>query len=325
MSSKPALVLNKVTRRFGKTRALNSLSLSVPERSVTAFVGVNGAGKTTTFSLVGGFIRPHGGSIEVFGLPLKKYRALGGIIGILPQDMQFFEERTIGRQLLLFAQLAGLDGKNARIETHRVLDLVKLFDRENEVAGELSHGMRVRLGVAQALIGNPPLVLLDEPTAGLDPRMIVEFRESIEAIRGKTTVVISSHNLSELQELCDHVCMIDHGALLMEGPMSQMLSGASRVVYVVDAIKRDLRDLEEQLPAADVVGEDAHTISVEFDLKRYKIADVNRVVLAWILNGGMDVIEVKPQRSLEQAFLSATGTDLGKKVAAAQLARPQSK
>lgn len=319
MSNGAALVLKNLTRSFGKTRALNKLSLTVPEFSVTAFVGGNGAGKTTTFSLVGQFIRPHGGSIEVFGYALSKFRSQGGIIGILPQDMQFFEDRSIARQLLLFACLAGLSGAEAELEVERVLGLVKLSDRAEDLAGELSHGMRVRLGVAQALIGNPPLVLLDEPTAGLDPRMVVDFRECVDAVRGKTTLIISSHDLSELQEMCDYVCMIDHGQLLMEGPMTQMLSGVSSVAFVVEAIKRDPRELEQQLPAVDIVVSDKQTILVEFDRSRYKMVDINRAVLAWLLNNGMDIIEVKPQRSLEQAFLSATDTDLGKKIAAANI------
>lgn len=319
MSKGAALALKSLSRSFGKTRALNKLSLTVPEFSVTAFVGANGAGKTTTFSLVGQFIRPHGGSIEVFGYPLSKYRAHGGLIGILPQDMQYFEDRSIRRQLRLFAALAGLAGAEADEEVERVLAIVKLSERADDMAGELSHGMRVRLGVAQALIGNPPLILLDEPTAGLDPRMIVDFRESVDAVRGKTTLVISSHHLSELQEMCDHVCMIDHGQLLMEGPMSQMLSGVSCVAFIVESIKRDPRELEKQLPAVDIVVEDKQTILIEFDQSRYKMVDINRTVLAWLLNNGMDVVEVKPKRSLEQAFLSATDTDLGKKIAASNI------
>jgi ABC-type multidrug transport system ATPase subunit len=303
----PALVLKDLSRRFGKMRAIDKLSLVVPQYSVTAFVGANGAGKTTTFSLVGQFIRPHGGSIEVFGYPISKYRSLGGIIGILPQDMQYFEDRTIFRQLHLFARLAGLSGVGADEEVERVLEVVKLSDRMHEVAGDLSHGMRVRLGVAQALIGNPPLILLDEPTAGLDPRMLVDFRQSIEAIRAKTTIVISSHDLSELEELCDHVCMIDHGKLVMQGPMAQMLSGVSSIVYKIEAITRDPKELEEKLVSVDIVLEDKQTMVVEFDKSRHKVSDINRVVLAWLLNHQMEVLEVKQHRSLEQTFLEATG------------------
>lgn len=305
--SRPALVFKDVTRRFGKTIALNKISFSVPELSVTAFVGANGAGKTTTFSVVGQFIKTHGGSIEVFGHGLSDFRSKGGIIGILPQDMQFFEDRSIGRQLLLFAELAGMGGGAAEEEVLRVLKLVKLSERVDELAGDLSHGMRVRLGVAQALIGNPPLVLLDEPTAGLDPRMVVDFRETVEGIRGKTTLMISSHDLSELEELCDHVCMIDRGRMVMQGPMSQMLSGVSSIIFKVEAIKRDTRELEAELPAVDIVVEDKQTIVVEFDRAKYKISDINRVVLAWLLSHKMEVLEVKQHRSLEQTFLEATG------------------
>lgn len=305
--SKPALVVQNLSRRFGRTVALNGLSLSIPEKSVTAFVGANGAGKTTTFSVIGQFIRAHAGSVEVFGVPLADYRRQGGIIGILPQDMQFFEDRTIGRQLLLFARLAGLARPEAEREVMRVLALTKLTDRIHDQAASLSHGMRVRLGVAQALIANPPLILLDEPTAGLDPRMIVDFRETVDAVRGRTTLVISSHDLSELQEMCDFVCMIDHGKLVMQGPMEQMLSGVSSIRFSVAALTRDPRELEQQLPAVDFIVEDKQTLVVEFDRTRYQIADINRAVLAWLLNNGMQVLEVRQHKSLEQTFLEATG------------------
>ncbi len=305
--SNQALVIKNLRRSFRRVKALDGLSLSIPQGSVTAFVGANGAGKTTTYSLVGQFIRPHGGTIEVFGQPLRDFRASGGIIGILPQDMQFFEDRTIARQLLLFARLAGLSGNNAIREVLRVLELVKLRDRSDDLAGSLSHGMRIRLGVAQALIGSPPLVLLDEPTAGLDPRMIADFRETVEAVRGKTTLVISSHDLSELQEMCDYVCMIDHGKLLRQGPMEQMLGGVSSIVFTVENLTKDVRDLEAQMPAVDIVVEDKQTLVVEFDPSKFKIADINRAVLAWLLNNNMQVLEVRQLKSLEQAFLEATG------------------
>lgn len=303
-----ALTLKNVTRRFGKLVAVNGLSMSVPEKSVCAFVGANGAGKTTTFSLVGEYIRTHGGSIEVFGVPLREFRARGGIIGLLPQDMQYFEDRTVGQQLFLFARLAGLGGLEAEGEVLRVLKLVHLEDKANAKAGDLSHGMRVRLGVAQALIGEPPLIMLDEPTAGLDPRMQVEFRETIDALRGRTTVIISSHDLSQLQELCDYCCMIDRGKLLRQGSMAQLLNaGIQSVTFKVAAFKSSLQELEKQLPGVDLIQEDNQTFVVEFSPAKYKIADINRIVLAWLLGAGMEVLEVRQSRSLEKAFLEATG------------------
>lgn len=307
MSEQNALELKDLRRRFGRVQALQGLSLKVPMNSVTAFVGANGAGKTTTFSLIGGFIRPHGGTIEVFGLPLRAFRARGGVVGILPQDMQFFEDRPIARQLHLFARLAGFGGRESHSEVERVLNLVKLSDRAEAEPGDLSHGMRVRLGVAQALIGNPPLVLLDEPTAGLDPHMLVDFRETVQQIRGTITLVISSHDLSELEELCDYACMVDKGKLVMQGPMKQLLSGVSSITYTVEKLTRDLSELEAQVPGIDAISENSQSFVVEFDRSRYKVSDVNRAVLAWLLNHGVEVLEVKQHRSLEQAFLKATG------------------
>ncbi|MBX7143957.1 MAG: ABC transporter ATP-binding protein [Oligoflexia bacterium] len=303
-----ALTLKNVTRRFGKILAVNGLSMSVPDKSVCAFVGANGAGKTTTFSLVGEFIRLHAGSIEVFGIPLRTFRARGGIIGLLPQDMQYFEDRTVWRQLFLFARLAGMAAVEAEGEVLRVLKLVRLDDKAGATAGDLSHGMRVRLGVAQALIGQPPLIMLDEPTAGLDPRMQVEFRETIDALRGKTTIVISSHDLSQLQEMCDYCCMIDRGKLLRQGPMGQLLSGSVQsLTFRVVSLKAQLAGLESLLPGVDIIQEDGQTFIVEFALSKYKVPEVNRIVLAWLLNAGMEVLEVKQTRSLEKAFLEATG------------------
>ena len=219
-----ALEVSDLRKRYGKRVALDGLSFSVPERSITAFVGANGAGKTTTFSLVGGFFKPETGSIKVQGEPLAEYRASGGIVGVLPQDVLYFENRTAERHLLLFARLAGLSGLDADAEVDRVLRLTQLSDRAGDLVSNLSHGMKVRLGVAQALVGNPPLILLDEPTQGLDPKMVMAFRACIDSLRGATTVVISSHDLSQLQQMCDYVIMIDRGKLVREGALKDLLA-----------------------------------------------------------------------------------------------------
>jgi ABC-2 type transport system ATP-binding protein len=307
MSSTPALELVNLSKNFGRVKAVDGLSLRVPDKSVTAFVGANGAGKTTTFSLIGQFIKPSAGHISVFGKDISEYRFTGGAIGLLPQDMQYFEDRSVARQLELFARLGGMDPSDAKIEVGRVLQLTKLLEKADAKAGELSHGMRVRLGVAQALIGNPPLVLLDEPTAGLDPRMQAEFRQVVEAVRGRTTLLISSHNLTELQELCDYCCMVDKGRLVKQGPMSEMLaSGSITLRILATKLPENLEALKELLPGIEMRLETDSALLLRLPRGQTEVAGINAKLLPWLLGKGVGVLEVRELKSLETTFLEAT-------------------
>lgn len=302
-----ALEFIDVKRSFGRVAAVNGLNFSIPDGAVAAFVGANGAGKTTTFSLIGQFLKLDSGSIRVFGTTLAEYRQRGGAIGLLPQDMQYFEERSVGRQLDLFARLGGLTAIESEVEVERVLRLTKLLDKQSAKAGELSHGMRVRLGVAQALIGKPKLILLDEPTAGLDPRMQAEFRNVVETVRGQTTLVISSHNLIELQELCDYCCMIDKGQLIKQGPMQQILNtGSARLRISLGTNDLELSALRQMMPLVSFDMADTGFLSIQFNHANFSVAEVNRQVLGWLLHHNVPVLEVREQKSLEDTFLDAT-------------------
>lgn len=303
---KSMLEITNVRRSFGRTKALDGLSLSIPEKSVAAFVGANGAGKTTTFSLVGRFIRPHGGQISVKGLSLKEYFRKGGRIGLLPQDMQFFEDRTIYRQLFLFSQLAGMSAQEARMEVGRVLELTELKDKIHSKPRELSRGMHVRLGIAQALLASPELILLDEPTAGLDPKMIRMFRSVVDSLRGKATLVISSHDLSELEQMCDYVCMIEKGKLVSQGGMQDTLTSSSRVVYQLGA-SVNMNLLSTKLdPGFELSLSETNQLLVVYDSSTHTIEDVNQLVLAALMGLKVGILSVHPGRSLEEAFLEVT-------------------
>ena len=301
-----ALRVSGLHKQYGRQAALQGLDMEIPKGSIAAFVGANGAGKTTTFSLIGGFFRPSKGRIEVCGRSLRHFRRDGGIIGLLPQDVQFYETRTVWRQALLFAQLCGLRGHDAEREVERVLGLVELTDRPTQIASELSHGMKVRLGVALALIGEPPLVLLDEPTAGLDPRMLALFRKTIESIRGRTTVVISSHDLSQLQVICDYVCIIDEGKLVKQAPMRELLAHTSRITLrferpfsALDGIRAEFKDFSFSQP-------DQMSLNVEFAPGSFRVAEVNSRLLHWLFKHALEVTSVESQKSLEQTYLEET-------------------
>jgi ABC-2 type transport system ATP-binding protein len=302
----PLLELENVKRRYGRKYALKGLSIKVARKSITAFIGANGAGKTTAFSLIGGFIKPHGGTIKIAGMSLRKYFLRGGTIGILPQDAGYLENRSVYRQLYLFSRLSGFSNKRGISEALRVLHLVGLEDYANYSAHELSHGMRVRLGVAQALVGNPPLILLDEPTAGLDPKMLSHFREIIRRVRGTTTIFISSHDLSELQSICDNVCMIDRGTTVLQGPMSQMLRDSSRIVYWLKNFGKNHQGLVAAFPDIQFSFEDESRVIANFNPQKISVPEVNKMILSWCLEKGISVLEVEAKKSLEQTFFEET-------------------
>ncbi|AZQ10766.1 ABC transporter ATP-binding protein [Shewanella khirikhana] len=206
------IVTDKLTKHYGSKTALDAVTLEVSAGAPVALVGPNGAGKTTLMSLMCGYIQPDGGSIHILGLP-PGHRGLLGRVCALPQDALLDPNFTVGEQLTFFAKLQGFSAKAAKMETERVLELVQLAEASKHKPTALSHGMGKRVAIAQALIGSPELVLLDEPTAGLDPANARGIRELIAHAGDKTTFLISSHNLEELERLCDTVLYLDKGKL----------------------------------------------------------------------------------------------------------------
>ncbi len=201
-----------LSKHFGRKTALQQVSFELEQGDIAALIGPNGAGKTTLFSILCGYLHPDSGSAELLGYPAG-HRALFGRVSALPQDAQFDPGFSIGEQLCFYGRLQGLSAKAAAAETARVLALVGLADETGQKAGALSHGMRKRAAIAQAFIGAPELVLLDEPTAGLDPANALAIRQLISSLGGKVSFLISSHNIFELEQLCNKVLYLDKGQL----------------------------------------------------------------------------------------------------------------
>ena len=201
-----------VSLSYGAQKALDSLSFTVEAKGPVALVGPNGAGKTSLFSCLCGFQNPDSGSLEILGHKPGS-PALAGRLAALPQDAKLDARFSVKALLLYFARLQGLDAKAADSEAMRVLALVDLAEIANKLPDELSHGMNKRVSIAQALLGKPELVLLDEPTAGLDPANTRAIRELIKRLSAETQFMISSHNLDELEKLCTSVLYIDKGRL----------------------------------------------------------------------------------------------------------------
>jgi ABC-2 type transport system ATP-binding protein len=201
-----------LTKTYGNKKALDKVSFEIQAGQPIALVGPNGAGKSTLFSILAGYMPATSGAAKILGYKVGSPELIGRI-GALPQDAMFDPNLTIIQQLSFLARLQGF-GKNESIkEAARVLDLMHLSDTAKEKMTALSHGMKKRVAIAQALMGKPELVLLDEPTAGLDPENARNIRQQVMALSGETTFVISSHNLEELERLCEQVLHLDQGQL----------------------------------------------------------------------------------------------------------------
>lgn len=214
-------------KTYGDKIALDGLDLNIPTGGIYGFLGINGAGKTTTISILGRFI-----------LPTSGHFSIKGKLSILPQDARFYPGRKIKSQMEFFARLSGVPASKAKGEVHRILDGVGLLEKANIAAEKISHGMYKRLGIAQALLGNPDILLLDEPTAGLDPENAFEMRKMIKALAKEKTIVISSHNLHEISEMCENIGIIHEGKLRFEGKTSDLTRGKTLETSFLEIIKR---------------------------------------------------------------------------------------
>jgi ABC-2 type transport system ATP-binding protein len=220
----PALETQKLTKRFGKApAAVDGVGMTVPRRSIYGFLGANGAGKTTTLRLVLGLLRPDAGSVRLFG----EQRRAAGQVGSLIETPSPYPHLTGRENLDLTRRLLGL----ARLEIDRVLGIVDLSDAADRRVGGYSLGMRQRLGIARALLGGPRLLILDEPTNGLDPDGIRDMRELIRRLpaTGDVTLIVSSHLLSEVELIATHVGLLHAGRLLLEAPLGELLGQAGAV------------------------------------------------------------------------------------------------
>ena len=304
MNDKPFAVLRteQLTKRYGRRKAVDRLSLEVERGDIFGFLGQNGAGKSTTIRMVLGLVRPSQGNVRLLGQdmrrhPLRALRRVGAII----ESPAFYDHFTGWQNLRLFAAMSG-GATRARIE--EALDIVGLRARAHEPVRVYSHGMRQRLGIAQALLPAPEFIILYEPTDGLDPQGIREVRLLIRRLRDELdlTVLLSSHLLYEVEQICNRVAIIDHGRLLYQGTIEKLVTANKTVKLVVDRLDEAYQLLSAD-PSLTVNRNGAGSLYVE--MADEHIARVN----AQLVERGFRVSELSPQReTLEQVFLRLTET-----------------
>ena len=234
--------VQQVTKKYGNNTALNNVEFSLESGAPVALVGPNGAGKTTLFSLLCGYIQPTSGNINILGHSPGN-SALFGRLSALPQDAQLDPRFSIAMQLNFYARLQGMSSKQAKIDTLRVLDMVGLQDATKSLPAELSHGMRKRATIAQALLGSPEIVMLDEATAGLDPANSKEIRAIVAEHADNVNFILSSHDLNELERLCDRVLYLESGYLKQH----QTQDNNVNTRYITLRVKQAYQDLIPKL------------------------------------------------------------------------------
>jgi len=300
--STPALEFRDIHKRYGSLRALDGLSFAVPARSITGFIGPNGAGKTTSFGLAVGQIAGDSGEVSVFGDGPYRPDRHQGQLTVLPQDSDFPLHMPVRGLLIAYARLQGLSAAAAARSADAAIEMVSLVDRAHAPIKTLSHGMRRRVAVAQAFLGEPELVLLDEPTSGLDPEQVASLRDVFASQKGKRTIVISSHILKELEEVCDHVVFVEKGRCRRTGSMAEVTRRGG-LVRVRLAEPVPLEPLAAKLPEFRFGWLTEKVLSVEAP-EGWTPARINALLLPALTESGAGVVEVLMGETLEAVYLS---------------------
>jgi len=295
---------DKLTRHFGDIVAVRELDLEITGGGVVGLVGPNGSGKSTLIRLLLGLIRPTSGSAQVFDSSISHPRVYASRIGALIESPAFVPSLTARTNLRSLARLRGIT--NARVD--EVLEIVGLRDRSKEPAKRFSLGMKQRLGIAAALLPDPELLVLDEPTNGLDPAGVFEIRQLLRSLGDQgRTVVVSSHLLSEIEAACDTLAVIRYGELLFSGPLDDLVGQAGECIETVPEFPGDIGRLGELLSSKGWKTT-VHDEDVRVSAPASQAADVNRAAA----EAGITLSALRPHSaSLEEVFLRMTGEDSG--------------
>lgn len=241
-----AIVIDKLTRVFGTSKALDNVSFTVGKGEIHGFLGPNGAGKSTTMKILSGILAPTSGNVLVDGIPLSNLMEIKKKIGILPETPPLYEDMPVREYLTYALKLRGIKNKNIISKNiNDTLEKTGLNQVEKRIIGNLSRGFKQRVGIAQAIVFNPEIIILDEPTVGLDPSSILEMRDLIKSLAKNHTVILSSHLLHEVSLSCTHLTIINQGKILATGPMKD-LSKKFQTKKIITATFLNLSSEEEK-------------------------------------------------------------------------------
>ena len=301
-----------ITKRYGRFTAVDDVSFRVERGEILGFLGPNGAGKTTTMRILTGYMPPSEGratvaGFDVFDKPIDAKRRTG----YLPETPPLYPEMTVREYLDFVSRIKGVPGKERKHRVASVMQRTHIADMAERHCGKLSKGYRQRVGLAQALIHNPEVLILDEPTAGLDPKQIIETRDLIRGLAGDHTIVLSTHILPEVSQTCQRVVIINKGRVVaVDTPdnLTARLRGTETLYVQVDAGGFDPGETLTAIPGVTrVSSSDQHGSVTGFEIESDRGTDVRRDLARTIVTRGWGLLELRPMRmSLEEVFLQVT-------------------
>lgn len=308
--------LKNVTKKYGNFKAVDNISFKIEKGEVVGFLGQNGAGKTTTMKMITGLIEPTNGEIFIEGEKIS--RKSRKCIGYMPENTPLYQELTVKEFIDYMAELKGLKRQERKQQVQKLITDLGLADVENKLIRNISRGYKQRVSLSGALIGNPDILILDEPTVGLDPKQVIEIRNLIKSLRKNHTVFISSHILSEISQMCQKVIIINKGKVVAIDTPNNLENKIARnsIVINIEDPNENIEKIKEKIPE---IIEIKFINKLEKDIKQYEIfikenADIRKKLFEILPQENISILELKNSEvGLEEAFIKLIESEGGNK------------
>ncbi|MGH7901758.1 MAG: ATP-binding cassette domain-containing protein [Thermodesulfobacteriota bacterium] len=297
--------VKNVTKRYGNIVAIDDISFQVDKGDVLGFLGPNGAGKTTTMRIITGYMPPTDGEVflgdcNLMEKPLEAKKQ----IGYLPENLPLYNDLTVESYLDFVADIKNVSGRDKKNRKESVMERCGILDVRNRIIGHLSKGYRQRVGIAQALINDPTILVLDEPTIGLDPKQITEIRELIKSLAGDRTVILSTHMLQEVNMICTRVVIINKGRIVLEESLDNLTRGFQGSNNLILKIRYKDDQVKEALMSLPYVSEAREQTLGEFVIRSEENKDIREELSRFVIENGWGLLEIRPlTQNLEDIFL----------------------
>lgn len=308
--------VENLVKRYGVHMAVDDLSFTVEKGQIYGFLGPNGAGKSTTMNIMTGYIAASSGTVRINGHDiLKEPENAKKCIGYLPEVPPLYMDMTVWEYLMFAAELKKVPGKNRIEHVEEIVEKLQLSDVEDRLIKNISKGYKQRVGLAQALIGYPDVLILDEPMVGLDPKQIIEMRDLIKSLAKEHTIILSSHILSEVSAVCDHIMIISAGKLAASGSpeeLQEMMQVKSVLEVMVLGTKEQaekiLNDIEEIDSYTIETAEEPGSIKIRIDTSENK--DIRKNLSVALSGAGLPILSMnRLEKTLEDIFLKLTSEE----------------